>query len=97
MDKIRNEYITGSVKVATVSNKLKSRRLAWYGHVMRREKMHVTRRCMEMVVQGRGGRGRPEKTWMECVNDDMRERGVSVEMTADRREWKRKISCTDPT
>ena len=85
------------MKVAPVINKLKSGRLAWYGYVMPRKKKHVIRRCMEMVVQGRGGRGRPKKTWMECVNDDMRERGVSVEMTADKREWKRKISCADPT
>jgi hypothetical protein len=33
---------------------------------------------------------------MDCVKDDMRIKGVSVEMTSDRREWKKKIFCTDP-
>jgi hypothetical protein len=35
MDRIRNENIRGSLKVAPVTEKMKSNRLAWYGHVMR--------------------------------------------------------------
>jgi hypothetical protein len=27
---------------------------------------------------------------MGCVNDDMRIKGASIEMTSDRREWKKK-------
>jgi hypothetical protein len=27
---------------------------------------------------------------MECVKDDMKIKGVSIEMTSDRREWKKK-------
>jgi hypothetical protein len=32
---------------------------------------------------------RPKKRWMDCVKDDMRIKGVSMEMS-DRREWKKK-------
>jgi hypothetical protein len=31
------------------------------------------------------------------VKDDMRIKGVSMEMTSDRREWKNKTCCSDPT
>jgi hypothetical protein len=31
------------------------------------------------------------------VKDDMRIKGMSMEMTNDRREWKKKICCADPT
>ena len=37
-DKIRNEYIRGTVKVERLGMKLREGRLRWYGHVMRRAK-----------------------------------------------------------
>jgi hypothetical protein len=40
---------------------------------------------------------RPKKRWMDCENDDMRIKGVGMEMTSDRREWKRKTCFADPT
>lgn len=43
------------------------------------------------------GRGRFEKRWMDCVRDDMSKKGVTLEMRADRREWKRRTCCADPT
>ena len=36
-DKIRNEYIRGTVKVERLEIKMSEGRLRWYGHVMRRE------------------------------------------------------------
>jgi hypothetical protein len=34
--------------------------------------------------------------WLDCVKDDMTIKGVSMEMTSDRREWKKKTCCADP-
>ena len=45
MDKIRNEYIRGSLKVAPVTEKLCGNRLSWYGHVMRRNEENVEYEC----------------------------------------------------
>jgi hypothetical protein len=56
-----NGYIRGSLKVAPTTEKLKCNRFSWYGHVMRREENHVTRREMDMNVEGWRGRGRPKK------------------------------------
>lgn len=42
MDKISNEYIRGSL-----TEKLKRNRRIWYGHVKKRDEMHVMRRVME--------------------------------------------------
>jgi hypothetical protein len=33
--------------------------------------------------------------WMDCVKNDMKIKGVSMEMTSDR--WKKKTCCADPT
>jgi hypothetical protein len=98
MDRIRNEYIRGNLKVAPVSEKMRSNRLAWYEHVMRRDESHITKRVMTLNVDGHPSRGRPRKRWMDCVKEDMKIKGVSKEMTSDRREWKKKKTCcADPT
>jgi hypothetical protein len=60
---IRNEYIRGSLKVAPVTKKMRSNRLTWYGHVMRRDESHIIKRVMTMNVDGHP-RGRPRKRWI---------------------------------
>jgi hypothetical protein len=71
--------------------------LAWYGHVMRKDESHITKRVMSMNVDGHPSRGCPKKRWMDCVKDDTRIKGVSMEMTSDRREWKKKTCRANPT
>ena len=35
-DKIKNEYVRGTAKIAKLGEKLRGKRLRWYGHVKRR-------------------------------------------------------------
>jgi hypothetical protein len=51
---------------------------------------YITKRVMTINVDGHRSRGRPRKRWMDCVKDDMKRKEVSMEMTSDRREWKKK-------
>jgi hypothetical protein len=74
---------------------MRSNRLAWCGHVMGINESHITKKVMSMNVDGHPRRGRPKTRWMDCVKDDMRVNGVSMEMTSDRREWKKKTSCAN--
>ena len=46
-DKIRNEYIRGTIKVEQLGMKMREGRLRWYGHVMRRDQEYIRRRMME--------------------------------------------------
>jgi hypothetical protein len=89
MDVIRNEHIRRSLEVAPVTEKMRSNRLAWYGQVMRWDESRITKRVMSMCVDGHPSRGRPKKRWMECVKDDMRVKGVSMEL-CDRSKRKKK-------
>jgi hypothetical protein len=66
-------------------------------HVMRGDESHIIYRVMTMNVDGHPSRGRPRKRWIDCVKDDMKIKGVSMEMTSDRREWNKKTRCADPT
>jgi hypothetical protein len=52
MIRIRNEYNSGSIKIAPLTEKMRSNRLALYGHVMRRDESHITKRVMSMNVDG---------------------------------------------
>jgi hypothetical protein len=86
--------IRGSLKVAPVPEKMKSNRLAWYGLVIGRDENQITKRVMSMNVDGHLSKGCPKKRWMDYVKDDMRIKGVCMEMTSDRREWKKKTLPT---
>ena len=96
MDRVRNNFIRGTVKVTEVSKKVQEARLGWYGHVMRRDWQHVAREVMDMQVDGTRRRGRPKTRWKDCIGDDMREKRVQEEMIQDRRKWKRLIKNGDP-
>jgi hypothetical protein len=50
-----------------------------------------------MNVDGHPVRVQPRKKWMDCVKNDLKIKGMSMEMTSDRREWKKKTCCADPT
>ncbi|XP_050512981.1 uncharacterized protein LOC126888662 [Diabrotica virgifera virgifera] len=52
-DKIRNEYIRGSLGVAPIDAKMREHRLRWFGHVQRREVNHPIRRIAEVQIPGR--------------------------------------------
>ena len=60
-DKIRNEYVRGTAKIAKLGDKLWNARLRWYEHVKRREKSYVGKRMMEMAMPNRRRRGRPRR------------------------------------
>ena len=60
-DKIRNEYIRGTVKVEQLGIKMREGRLRWYGHVMRKDQQYVGRRVMEMEILGKRKREAQEK------------------------------------
>ena len=46
-DKIRNEHVRGSVKVAPVKTKMTKKRLKWYRHVKRRNEGHLLRKMLD--------------------------------------------------
>ena len=69
-DKIRNESVRGTAKIAKLGDKLWNARLCRYGHVKRREKDYVMKRMMEMAVPGRKKRGRQRRRWMDLVRED---------------------------
>ena len=64
-DKIRNEDIRGTTRVAQASKKITERRLNWYGHVMGRDGEHILRRVWRADIPGKRKRGRTTENKME--------------------------------
>ena len=95
-DKIRNEYMRGTAKIAKLRDKLQNARLRWYGHVKRREEDYVRKRMMEMAVPGIRKRGRPRRSWMDLVREDMERVGAREGDEVDRVNWRLLSRCGDP-
>ena len=95
-NKIRNEYIKGTVKVERLGMKMREGRLGWYGHVMRRDQEYVGRKMIEMELQGKRKRGRPKRRFLDVVKEDMGEVGVKETDVENRTCWRNMIRCGYP-
>ncbi|KAL0867448.1 hypothetical protein ABMA27_008235 [Loxostege sticticalis] len=94
-DKVRNEHIRGSLKIAPIADKMVEARLRWYGHVIRRPEDYVVKKCLSYATQKRQ-RGRPLATWLTTVQKDMKNMSLTVDDTENRTKWRRMIKKADP-
>ena len=90
-DKIRNEHVRGSVKVASLTKKIAERRLKRYEHVKRREEGHVLRRMLDAPVPGKRRRGRQTTRWKDSCKRDRESVGLKEEDVLDRTKCKNVI------
>ena len=72
-DRRTNEELRRLVGVESITTLIRSGRLRWYGHVMRKGDEDGLKKCMEYRVEGRRLVGRPRKTWLGSVEADMAE------------------------
>ena len=79
------------IGVEAIGVLVRRNRLRWFGHVERKVEDDWVKRCTVMEVEGTRPRGRPKKTWMEVVADDMRRMGLTPEDAQDRRKWRKGI------
>ena len=98
-DRRPSTELSKCLDVEPVADVVRRGRLRWFGHVERKSGKDWVSACRGFVVgsaQGRG-RGRPKKTWDECVGQDLRRLGLRRESAQDRMEWRRLIVGNRPT
>ena len=83
MDKIRNEYIRGTVQLGWLGEKTRKARPRWFGHVRKKDDGYIGRR-----MPGKRKRGRPKRRFMDVVKEYMAE----VEVTEEDAEARNKIN-----
>lgn len=96
-DRISTEEVSNRCGVRKIQDKLRYRRLQWFGHVKREAEGGVLRLVEEMEVEGKRKAGRPRKTWKDTVQRDLKILGVDENMVLDRRSWRRIIASPTPT
>ena len=89
-DRMTSEELRMLVGVEPIRTVIRSDRLKWYGHVMRKSEDCV-KKCMEFRVEGRRPVGRPRRTWLESVEADMTELEIDKEDVHDRNKWRRNV------
>ena len=87
-DRGTNEDLRRRVGVEPITTVIRSGRLRWYGHVMRKRDEDWVKTCMESRVEGTRSVGRPRRTWLESVDADMAELEIDKEDVHDRNKWR---------
>ena len=65
--------------------------MRWFGHVERKDDNDWVQHCITWKVGGIRQRGRPKKTWWDCVKNDMESLGLSQKDAQSRNKWRRRI------
>ena len=94
-DKIRNEYVRGTAKIAKLGDKHWNASLRWYEHV-KEENKTMWEKMMEMALPGRRKKGRPRRRWMDLDREDMERVGAREGDEVDRVRWRLLSRCGDP-
>ena len=86
----RNEDILEEAKVEQIATVMRRRRLVWFGHVKRRDETENIRAVVEMKMEGKRPRGRPQLRWKDTVKRDMKawSRPIKEEWATDREKWR---------
>ena len=86
--KTRRDKIREGLKQKSVDKM----QLKWFGHVVRMENRKKPRQIMEARTEGRRGRGKPTKPYMEKIEDTARKTGKEIgEMKGvarNREDWR---------
>ncbi|XP_061723009.1 uncharacterized protein LOC133529328 [Cydia pomonella] len=95
LDKIRNEYIRGSFKIAPIVEKVQEKRLRWYGHILRRPEDHMMRVALD-IPSTKHGRGKPSATWLTTVQKDLKQANMNPDIAQNLPEWRKRTRRADP-
>jgi Reverse transcriptase (RNA-dependent DNA polymerase) len=92
MEHIRNDTIRQKIGMKdTVIERIETRQLVWYGHVMRMGEQRWPKKALEYVPRNRRKKGRPRTTWKQNVEKAMSSRDLEENECWDRKMWR--VKC----
>jgi len=73
-------------------DKIKRRRLTWFGYMSRMDERRLPSRAMYCYIKERRKRGRPPQKWIDNIKEDVKlmelSIGEAVKLTRDREKWR---------
>ena len=83
-DRVSTDVLRDSMGVVVkIEDMTIQRRLRWYDHVMCGDINSQIREAMEVELTGKRKKGRPRKSWEECVKKDLERYGLRREDAND--------------
>ena len=68
----------------SIENALRCEDLRWYGHVQRMDPDIWPRKVDKTIGTGNNPRGRPRKTWLQCIKNDLAVKGLDASLVQNR-------------
>ena len=98
-ERIRNEKTREELGAEeTVVEKIRKRRLRWFGHVERMEGKRLPLAALHGHIEGERSRGRQPKPWMDSIREDQKEMNIDMSRAKDlirnRQVWRSHVRAS---
>ena len=84
--------LLGKLSIRRITEMMRCNRLRWFSHLEWKNVDDRASKCRNIKVEGSRPRGRPRKTWQECINNDLKVKGPGKETAMGRHAWSNCIS-----
>ena len=74
--KISSDDLRSRLGLCSIENVLRHGNLCWYGHLQCMDPDTWPRNVDNTIVTGGNPRGHPRKTWVECISNDLKVKGL---------------------
>ena len=96
MERKRNVEIRQQLDLKeTVIDRVRKRRLIWFGHVTRMDGNRLPLKALHYYIRGNRSRGRQRKKWIDNVTEDLElyneDLTTATVLARDRSRWRRLV------
>jgi len=85
-------------QTGSLTDKIRQRRLIWFGHVTRMNETRLPARTIYSYVEGTRSRGRQRNNWIDNVKEDLDFHGLglqaAINMTRNQEQWRRRAKSS---